>query len=251
MNINQYQPNAAISRAHLDHIIKIICGHEFNTPMATILGLAEMLQKDRTNFTSQELDEYVSFISASGVRLNNVSKRLGYWYTLYNHSFIKHIPFQVWFVEFQHIINQQIEISQSNHEKKAINISGNWETVSLIGDKFYLLQAITELINNAFKFSLMNTIVRIECSIQNDEFDFRVINQSDMISACQLKEYQVFDQFNRQKFEQQGLGIGLEIARLGIKQCGGSFDLSGDDNGDICEVTAKVSLPFYENKETV
>ena len=247
MNISQQQHSADLAGLHLDHVIKIICGHEFNTPMTTILGVAEMLQEDKNDLTSKEKGEYLSFISLSGYRLNNLSKRLGIWYVLSKGRFIQKKTFDIHIAEFVQIVDDQRELFKDKNPEKIVNISSNTESITLEGDRAYLLHAFKELINNAFKFTLLNTIVNIIFTAYNNELVIRITNLSEMVSGYQLKEYQVFTQFNRHKFEQQGLGVGLEIAKLGIEQCGGRFSILGKDIGGICELEASIVLPIPVN----
>jgi len=63
----------------------------------------------------------------------------------------------------------------------------------------------------------------------------------------QLKQLGAFQQFERGRFEQQGLGLGLFIARQIVRRLGGQLHLESKPGAGT---TCLVSLPVYAEPGT-
>jgi two-component system sensor histidine kinase/response regulator len=72
---------------------------------------------------------------------------------------------------------------------------------------------VEEVVENAFKFSESGTPVVLEFGQEEDALNLRVEDQGRGMSTDQLKSVSVFRQFDRKTYEQQGLGLGLELIR--------------------------------------
>jgi two-component system, sensor histidine kinase and response regulator len=70
-----------------------------------------------------------------------------------------------------------------------------------------------ELIDNAFKFSEAGTPVQIRATIDNDIFQLTIANSGCAMTLEQIASIGACRQFEREFYEQQGLGLGLVIAK--------------------------------------
>ena len=71
-----------------------------------------------------------------------------------------------------------------------------------------------ELTENAFKFSKPGSPVHVQLSRTADGVTLTAIDKGRGMDAKTIKQMGAFRQFDRTKYEQQGLGLGLEIVRL-------------------------------------
>jgi K+-sensing histidine kinase KdpD len=69
-----------------------------------------------------------------------------------------------------------------------------------------------ELIDNALKFSEDNKIIMVSGTTYNEEF-YELIIKVFWFSENELNKIGTQQQFNREKKEQQGLGLGLFLAK--------------------------------------
>ena len=69
------------------------------------------------------------------------------------------------------------------------------------------------LIDNAFKLSADKTPVVISLQMKNERVYFEVTDTGRGMPRSQIERIQAFQQFNRDKHEQQGLGLGLELCQ--------------------------------------
>ncbi len=70
-----------------------------------------------------------------------------------------------------------------------------------------------EIIDNAFKFSEEGTPVQIRATVDNDLFQLTIANSGCAMTLEQIASIGACRQFEREFYEQQGLGLGLVIAK--------------------------------------
>lgn len=76
-----------------------------------------------------------------------------------------------------------------------------------------LAKITKEIIDNAFKFSEAGTVVTVETSQTNDYFIAQITDNGRGILPEQIDNIGAYMQFERKIYEQQGMGLGLIIAR--------------------------------------
>ena len=89
----------------------------------------------------------------------------------------------------------------------------------------YLAKIVNDLVQNAFKFSPGGTVVRVGMT---DFPDFMVLTISDSgrgLSTEHVNRVGAYMQFERKMHEQQGIGLGLTIAKRLIELHRGSLTI--------------------------
>ena len=71
----------------------------------------------------------------------------------------------------------------------------------------------TELLDNAYKFKAKNTEVFVTESIEDKFYCLQIKNFGRGMTREQISKIGLFQQFEREKYEQRGSGIGLSIAK--------------------------------------
>jgi signal transduction histidine kinase len=74
-----------------------------------------------------------------------------------------------------------------------------------------LVKILEELLGNAFKFSKPGTPVRVAATLDEEGFTVSVTDQGRGMTPEQVAHIDAFTQFDRKKYEQQGLGLGLVL----------------------------------------
>ncbi len=85
---------------------------------------------------------------------------------------------------------------------------------------------VEELLENAFKFSEAGTIVSIDLDLEPGTFSLRVGDSGRGMSEQQVKSITAFRQFERGTYEQQGLGLGLELVQRLLRLYRGELRIS-------------------------
>ena len=114
----------------------------------------------------------------------------------------------------------------------------------IAGGAHELTLMIEELTDNAFSFSQPRSIVRIHTERIGQEFQIVVSDSGRGMSRQEIKRLGLFRQFERSKYEQQGLGVGLFIVQQVLRRCAGRLHFeSVKGHGTTCHVTLPISTP--------
>jgi len=100
--------------------------------------------------------------------------------------------------------------------------------VHIQGDPQILSAAISNLLQNAFKFSRAGTHVSLKTTVTKDRVLFEVEDECGGLPAGQIDE--LFKPFEQRNPNRTGLGLGLTISSKGVAAMGGSMgarDLPG------------------------
>lgn len=208
----------------LRNTIELLSGHEFRTPINGIMGFSEFLHGEQYELREEEKKEFAKNINLSAKRLVHLSERLNIWYSLFSgNKTLKKTKFALSAKDFEELV-----LDEANHYSVSdvlIRFSTNMDSCNVRGSKKMFETAIRELVQNAFKFSEKNEVVSFSLLQVKNEVVIQIRNTSVSATVEELKTYTVFTRFNRKKSETQGLGLGMEIARLGITQCGGHIHI--------------------------
>ncbi|MGA1627201.1 MAG: ATP-binding protein, partial [Prochlorothrix sp.] len=85
---------------------------------------------------------------------------------------------------------------------------------------------VSEVVENAFKFSERGTPVTVKGEVDNGDFCLSIHDKGRGMTPAQIQGVDAFVQFERHKYEQQGMGLGLKITQLAMEQIQGSIDIS-------------------------
>jgi signal transduction histidine kinase len=104
-----------------------------------------------------------------------------------------------------------------------------------------LAKVMSELINNAFKFSDRGTPVTVETSVQGDCYQITITDEGSGMTQEQIDNIGGFMQFERWFYEQQGTGLGLVIAKRLMEFYRGSFEIESEPQAGT-RVTVSIPL---------
>lgn len=84
---------------------------------------------------------------------------------------------------------------------------------------------LKEIIENAYKFSDTNSPVQILLNVDKDFYIIEVKNSGRGMTEDQIARVGMFQQFDREKYEQKGMGLGLAIAQRLIELNEGKLEI--------------------------
>jgi signal transduction histidine kinase len=103
----------------------------------------------------------------------------------------------------------------------------------------YLAKIVDELVQNAFKFSDPATRVSVTLSASPNGVMLSVTDQGRGFSNEDITKIGAYMQFDRKLQEQQGLGLGLVIAKRLTELHGGTLSVQSE-RGNSTTITVKL-----------
>ena len=212
--------------------------HELRTPLSVILSQGEItLRKERT------AEEYKSSLRAIVQAAQTMSSTVRKLLTLTRFSADK-VALKFESINVKTLINDVVKLLGHLAEQKGVRIETSQVLASLLvrGDREYLLELFTNLLDNAIKYNVPQGQVHISA---REEPEFIVCEISDTgigIPADALDK--VFERFYRadhsRSKEIDGSGLGLSICREIARIHGGKIEIKSEEGeGTVLSVYLK------------
>lgn len=220
-----------------------VAAHELRAPIQPILGLAEVLRSKKKPNTGEQ-EEILTIIIRNAKRLKVLTENI---------LDLTRIERQVSLDLYKEVFDIRVVIYDSVSDIKsqltdiqALSIDFNKYAVSGVlveADRSRLVQVISNLLNNAIKFTKAGTIlVSLETKVDrndgNDEVIVRIKDSGTGIDAAILPR--IFQKFMTQS--DKGTGLGLFISKSIVEAHGGR--IWGENNPDRKGATFSFSLPL-------
>ena len=238
----------AASQAKSDFVANI--SHEIRTPMNGVLGMLEML---RDESLTEEQQHYLKLANNSANSLmtliNDIldfSKIEAGKLDIDNHSF-----------DIITVCSDMITSMALQGQRKGLEIILNTDKVIdrlVVGDSHRLKQILTNLLNNAFKFTHQGEVsLSLDCNYLTDEkliMSFAITDTGIGIEAANIEK--LFDVFTQEDTSTTrhfgGTGLGLSICRKLAQLMGGDITVISEKGKGSC-FTAFVELHVAAEKK--
>jgi two-component system sensor histidine kinase/response regulator len=222
--------------------ISLMLPHELRTPLNGILAYGEILAAEASTLPAQEVAEMGQVIHDSGKRLERLIENfliyaqielLGADMQKINALRQKQTPSPAKLIE-EHARGQ----AQAANRADDLRLELADHPVPVSED--YLAKIVDELVQNAFKFSEAGKRVSVTLSESPNGVLLSVTDQGRGFSTEHITKVGAYMQFDRKIQEQQGLGLGLVIARRLTELHGGTLSIQSEHGG---ATTVTVKLP--------
>jgi signal transduction histidine kinase len=222
--------------------ISLMLPHEMRTPLNGILAYGEILAAEAGTLPSKEVAEMGQVIYDSGKRLERLIE-----------NFLIYAQIEMLGADPQNLSALRSQAPTfaaelvSEHAKAQAQLAGRAADllleltdapVAMSAD--YLAKIVDELVQNAFKFSLAGTLVTVRFAPGPQGLSMAVSNRGTGFSPDQASRIGAYMQFDRKLHEQQGLGLGLTIAKRLVELHGGTLTIQSDPG---LSTTVTVHLP--------
>ena len=216
---------------------------KFFTPLASILGLAELLRAGIDTQSKAEMRQDLQDIERAARQLHRM---------LRNHLLLLAGEPQRGGAPAAPITAEEVRLALTNggrvgatrHDRTAdltLELTGS----SLRATMADLGVLVEELVDNAFSFSSKGTAVRVRAWAEGAAFICTVADAGRGLTALQLAQVRALDLADPGTLEQSGLGMGLTLVRRVVARLGGEFELESEaGQGTI----GRFSLPLYRGQ---
>lgn len=218
--------------------------HELRTPLTLIMGNAELLADGVDDLDPGEVQDMVRTICRASHRLYNLFEN----YLIYAQiELISSDPQQRQALR-NHIIRDSAVVIEDTATQAAADANRTADLsitalpIALQMAEDNLRKIIKELVSNACKFSPAGTPVVVETSRQQDSFVLQVSDRGRGMTRKQIDQIGAYMQFDRTVYEQQGLGMGLIIARRLVELHNGTLQIASSSTQGT---RVRIELPLY------
>src|SRR4051812_161716 len=205
-----------------------VASHELKTPMTTLKASMQVLEKIIVN---EKVSPMIPvFLNKAGISLRKLSgliddllnvSRLEKGQLILNTS-----TFNIYETVKENVDNMQF----TGISTEAITISGN-QNIYIAADKYRIEQVLTNLLNNAVKYSPAFSKINITIVKTDDANDIKVSIQDFGIGIPADKQEHLFDRYYRVDYSSNqytGIGLGLYISSEIIKKHKGQIGVNSE-----------------------
>lgn len=240
------------SFARQHQFLTSVLPHELRTPLTGVIGYADLIEslgKNGDGISAADAVEYGTQLRLSGERLLRATTDLALWAWL-----------------------ESVELGQGTGNSTVLGLchlspSRLRRWCESVADRYSrthdlqfslgefivrtphegMQQVMSHLVENACKFSLPGTPVRIEVRSDEPWCEISISDQGRGMPAAEIADLGAFRHFGRDFKTQRAMGLGLTLAGSFARISGGSFALVS--NGDGRGLTARLQLPLASLEE--
>ena len=234
--------NAEKKLSELRTNLSLALPHEMITPLNGIFGLAQILSADAESLSPAEVAEFGTSILQSAERLHRTVQNFLLFGQLQIQASDPECLVELRQRSTEHL--QKIITTRSQHFAEEATRTADLQLelsdgIAAISQELFT-KLVDELVDNAFKFSVAGTAVRVTGAPGKGEYILTVSDRGQGMTAGQISDIGAYSQFNRKTNEQQGSGLGLAIVRHIAELHGGQFDIHSEPG---VGTTVTVKLP--------
>lgn len=216
--------------------------HEYNTPLSAIVGFSDLMISHHLDFDTQENVEILTMIKICSLRLKRVldNTRLinklqtltpdGSLYTFFTTGHTG-LTAEVMDKQLQTVLYRQglAILSQTNMVAAQVRLSE--ENLRLVLD---------ELLDNAIKFTEKAQPIQIQGTIKGTNYCLTITNHGRAFKKDDIARIAPYTQFDRELYEQQGLGLGLSLVNKILELNEGTLSIESVDG----QTTVSLCFPL-------
>ena len=201
--------------------------HEVRTPLTALKGYAQILKE---RYSQEDTKELVAKIESNSDRLTNM------FTDILNLSVIESNPK----ITKEHVFLEDIVSAVNTNVKQAflqkkIKVEKHFDLDCIYADPALLEQVLTNLIENAYKYSPQEGVIQIRNSRINRYSLLEIFNSGEQIST--EHQERIFERFYRVDTSRSraigGTGLGLSIVKHIVNNHGGKVWVENGNHGGV------------------
>jgi CheY-like chemotaxis protein len=226
--------------------------HELRTPLIPLLGYSDIILEDIKKISKEEIYELVERIKVGAIRLHNRVEKFillsSLQFEFSNTEEVRHIKSEVVDYPKELIISTVRSIANAFSRYDDFCVSIEAEKISLKSPEFYLTTVIKELVENACKFSESGNKIFVTGKHDGKLFELSFQNEGKGLTEAQIKNINLFEQFENFNQPKSGSGIGLFIIKKILEILEGTIFIESIIH-NFTKVTIKIPVVADNKKE--
>lgn len=236
------QAAAAAQAESYRSVILDALAHEFKTPLSTILAAAGAL-REAASLGLEHL-EMAETVEAEAARLGRLTTRL------IRTARLEQEEIRPWMelTHFATVVADAVNQCSKLSGNRRINVLERCQSADVLADPDLLRLAISQLLDNACKYSLPGSDIDLIISKQDGRISLRVLSTGTPILSSESAH--IFNRFYRgvdARRTTAGTGLGLYVARKIAIAHGGNLELDSEPLAQD-RVAFRMTLPIAESE---
>lgn len=208
--------------------------HEFRTVLNEVMNSAKYLNSSSQTIEADEIEEISSDIVASSNRLMKITENFLIYVRI--ESFAgnpaKKKQLRTYLSEepaaMVHDIASLIAQKYDRWDDFVAKRMADQIAVEISSESYHKI--IDELLDNAFRFSDKGKMVAVDSWVEGQNFYLNIEDAGRGMNKEQITSITALAQFERHVYEQQGVGLGLVIAKKLVELHDGTFNIESEEN---------------------
>ena len=212
-------------RKYIESFVQMLT-HEFKTPVAGIIGAAEILEGDLADGDRQK---FLNNITREAHRIAAITEHLLQIATLEN---TRTVP-KPERIDVKEVLEQLAEDFAPQLTQKSVSVKVNAvPELRLSGNYFLFYQALANLLQNALDFSPEKGVIEIGARRESTQIIITISDRGAGIPEfARDKIFEKFYSLERPDTQRKSTGLGLAFVKLVVELHGGSIDFSDRPEG--------------------
>lgn len=208
-----------------------VASHQLRTPLSAILWETELLlSKQKRGLNEKQLKTVKTIESLGGRMTRLVNDLLDVARIDQQRLILKKEDTDLVSV-IQKIINELLPLAKARNIEIVFNINSK-KVPNIIGDQERIKLVVENLLSNAIKYTTKRGKIEVKLAKKDDDLIFSV--RDNGVGIPEEQHSQVFNKFFRSdnvvKYQTEGTGLGLYIAKNIIEQSGGKIWFQSIEN---------------------
>ncbi len=195
--------------------------HELRTPLTPIKGFLHTLQRRDDQFTPEDRQRIYEVMMREEQRLEDLVSSLLQATTLDQRGLVV-VP-EV--VDWPAVVAEQADLYRRNDPSRSIEVQVHPQVSRVVADLNLSTGILANLLSNALKYSPSGTPIHVEATLDGDRVVTTVGDEGPGVAPGDRER--IFEKFTRLGDHltraQQGVGLGLYIARRSLDEMGGEI----------------------------
>jgi two-component system phosphate regulon sensor histidine kinase PhoR len=216
---------ASVSKLQADFVSKV--SHELRTPLTSIRMFVETLQMKRVS-SPEEVDACFDVLNRETARLTRRIERLLDWGRMEAGKRVYQTKLEI----VRDVVEAALSEFDATHvgRREAVRVEMAGELPMLKVDRGAIVDALVNLLTNAYKYSPERGKIRLVASADEKYVRLAVVDQG--IGIARREHRRIFDKFYRANellsSDVEGSGLGLAIVRHIVQAHGGRVELESE-----------------------
>jgi signal transduction histidine kinase len=212
--------------------------HELRTPLTYVMGgfalLAEELDQEKTAPNQDDVSISLGLIQSGTSRLNRLAEQMVLYSEVISGYIVQQVRDISEYLELDYLLSDAVSLLNDYAGERNISFRRYYAKDSswtVFGVKDLLVTAISEVLRNAIQYSHESGKVDLRLAQDDDCVVLTITDRGVGIAETDLETiWQVMIQSDRERTEQQGIGMGLPITKGIVEAHGGDIWLNSTLN---------------------